>query len=58
MFPNVFNSLNFNDDLSYKMLYSRNASGKITKDQIKLADILNSIPGVQIREYLPDTRLD
>ena len=58
MFPNVFNSLNFNDDLSYKMLYSRNASGKITTDQIKLTDILNSIPGVQIREYLPDTRLD
>lgn len=40
------------------MLYNRNASGTITPGDISLESILNSVPGVQIREYLPDTRLD
>ena len=40
------------------MLYKRDPSGKIDTGSITLSDILNSVPGVQIREYLPDTRLD
>ena len=51
------------DDISLKLLYSRN-NGIFPKDakspitSITMQDILNSIPGVQIREFLPDTRLD
>lgn len=58
LFPASYNNLNLKDDLSYQMLYKRDPSGKIDTGSITLSDILNSVPGVQIREYLPDTRLD
>ncbi len=41
-------------DISYKLLYKENAS----KEAIDLNTIFNNIPGIQIREFLPDTRLD
>ena len=40
------------------MLYRRNANGTIAPADISLESLLNSVPGIQIREYLPDTRLD
>lgn len=58
LFPASYNNLNLKDDLSYQMLYKRDPSGKIDTGSITLSDILNSVPGVQIREYIPDTRLD
>ena len=50
-------SIKVNDDISYKLLYA-NKNGNFTNESLTLADILNSIPGVSIREFLPDTRLD
>jgi len=41
------------------MLYKLQEDGVFKPDkQVKLTDLLNFIPGVQIREYLPDTKLD
>lgn len=49
----------FNKDLSYRMLYRQNAStDEIEKTRIKFNDLLDTLPGVQIREFLPDSRLD
>lgn len=45
---------NMSDDISYKLLYDTNGSNA----SINLNTILNNIPGIQIREFLPDTRLD
>lgn len=58
LFPSVYNNSNFKLDLSYQMLYRRNANGTIAPADISLESLLNSVPGIQIREYLPDTRLD
>lgn len=56
-FPSSITSIQIKDDISYKLLYgSRN--GQKTSSSITINDILNNIPGIQIREYLPDTRLD
>ena len=46
------------DDISFKLLYGRDAKGQPAQTSITATDILNAIPGVQIREFLPDTRLD
>lgn len=46
----------FDKDLSYRLLYNKNAS--TNKSQISFNDLLKDVPGIQIREYLPDTRLD
>lgn len=43
-------------DVSNQLLYSSNALS--STNQINLASVINNIPGVQIREYLPDTKLD
>lgn len=67
------NSLAIKDDLSFKMLYSKkridnktrivtNKDGtksEVNNDcAITVDELLNAIPGIQIREFLPDTRLD
>lgn len=57
-YPSSFNNIHFNDDISWKLLYQRGSDLYSTQNSIGLADILNNIPGIQIREFLPDTRLD
>ena len=46
------------DDISLKLSYARGDDGKPSNNSITLSKLLNDIPGVQIREFLPDTRLD
>lgn len=43
----------FNEDIANQLLYTKNSSGKITFD-----DILNNMPVIEIREFLPDTKLE
>lgn len=58
-FPSSIKSLHITDDVSYKLLYGFSGGTKMkTPNSLTVNDILNNIPGVQIREYLPDTRLD
>ena len=47
-------------DISYKLLYndSNIANYKSNADKLTYKTIFNNIPGVQIREFLPDTKLD
>jgi hypothetical protein len=43
------------------LLYAKDYPGSwetLSKRSITINDILNAIPGIQIREFLPDTRLD
>lgn len=60
LFPNSFSEINLKKDLSYRMLYGRNADGTINpgSKEVTLTDILNAFPSIQIREYMPDSRLD
>lgn len=55
--PSTFREAEFGNflaqDISFRTLFSETEARSITAD-----DIMNSIPGIQIREYLPDTRLD
>lgn len=44
-----------NNDISYKLLYDSKSDAK---NSLKIDDIISNIPGVSIREFLPDTRLD
>lgn len=51
----------FAKDISYKLLFETHADGSIatSKDKvITLDSLFESIPQLQIREFLPDTRLD
>lgn len=57
-YPGSLKKVAIQDDISLKLLYGRDNLGQITKKSITIQDILNTIPGVQIREFLPDTRLD
>lgn len=57
-YPSSLDNLNIEDDISFKLLYSRENGNVPTGKSILVNDILNSIPGIQIREFLPDTRLD
>lgn len=60
-YPSSLNSWQFADDISYKLLYAKDYPGSwetLSKRSITINDILNAIPGIQIREFLPDTRLD
>lgn len=41
-------------DVSFKLLYGSKDNTK----QLKLDDIISTLPGISIREFLPDTRLD
>lgn len=60
-YPSSLNSWQIADDISYKLLYAKDYPGggeTLTQRSITADDILNAIPGIQIREFLPDTRLD
>lgn len=58
-YPKSFENLSIEGDISYSMLYPPKDDGTMdSSKKIGLADILNHIPGIQIREFLPDTRLD
>lgn len=61
----------FNNDISYKLLFKKrelqsswtsgvgnDVNAGDLNPTVTLQNILNSIPGIQIREFLPDTRLD
>jgi hypothetical protein len=43
-----------NKDISNQMLFSKDNKGK----PVTFGDVYNSLPKIQIREFLPDTRLD
>ena len=57
-YPSSMNDIYIKDDISFKLLYARDELYKPGSSSITMQSILNSIPGVQIREFLPDTRLD
>lgn len=59
-YPSSLDAIQIKDDISFKLLYARNNSlpEYMTSNSITISDILNTIPGIQIREFLPDTRLD
>ena len=42
-----------NDDISYSLLYNQHLN-----DSLKISDILDSIPSIEIREYLQDAKLN
>ena len=47
-------------DISYKLLYndSNITDYKPNANELTYKTIFDNIPGVQIREFLPDTKLD
>lgn len=53
LYPSSFEKY-FSKDISYQMLYQRDYK----KEKVTLNYLLDSIPGIQIREYLPDIKLD
>lgn len=60
-YPSSLDSIQFKEDISYKLLYARSyktPESSLSQSSITISDILNAIPGIQIREFLPDTRLD
>lgn len=46
------------DDISYKLIYPMIKTGEVKELAMSYQYLLNCIPGIQIREFLPDTRLD
>jgi len=48
----------FLNDISFKTLYGDLHKANRGKSPLTVEDILNQMPGVQIREFLPDTKLD
>lgn len=52
------NDILLNDDISFKLLYQIGNDNLAKKDSLTIKNVLDHIPGVQIREFLPDTRLD
>lgn len=47
------------DDISYRYLYIDNPTNESERSKtISINTIFDTIPGIQIREFLPDTRLD
>ena len=48
------------NDISYKLLYSRNQSDGTMQagSSVTANNIFDSVPTIQIREFLPDTALD
>ena len=57
-YPSSLDDIVVEDDISFKLLYARNTQNLQTVNSITMQDIMDHIPGVQIREFLPDTRLD
>ena len=43
------------EDVSFQTVYGSN---RYTKNPLKIDDIISTLPGVSIREFLPDTRLN
>lgn len=56
-YPSSMDKISFNDDISLRLLYPT-VSNKHIRTSVTIKEILNAIPGIQIREYIPDTRLD
>lgn len=50
----------FNDDIASKLLYSSREvlANKPLNDKFSFENIFNMLPGIQIREFLPHTKLD
>lgn len=55
-YPSSLEDVMINDDIAFKLLYGKDKPAK--GGSITVQDILDTIPGIQIREFLPDTRLD
>jgi len=55
--PNTFNDV-ITRDISLKSLYNFKITDTKDKSNITLSDILDVLPGIQIREFLPDSKLD
>lgn len=56
--PASLQAAEVNDDISLKLIYGPIQAYKQKRSSVTIQDIFNTIPGVQIREFLPDTRLD
>lgn len=56
IYPKSFDKL-ISQDISYKSLYDMNINS-YKYENFELNSLLNKIPCIQIREFLPDTRLD
>ena len=56
--PSSIDAIQIKDDISFKLLYGPSDEYLKKRKSITVQDIFNTIPGVQIREFLPDTRLD
>lgn len=48
----------FSKDVSFMSLYAELTKKDRTKTGLTMDDIFDAIPGVQVREFLPDTKLD
>ena len=57
-YPSSLDNVVIEDDISLRLLYARDNLYTPGVRSITMSDIINSIPGVSIREFLPDTRLD
>ena len=58
-YPSTMKDILIDDDISYKLLYGMQGStGHYNRTSLTIEEILSHIPGIQIREFLPDTRLD
>mgnify|MGYP004545729901 CR=1 FL=1 len=56
-YPSSLEDIMIEDDIASKLLYGK-PEDKDDKHAVSIKDIMNTVPGVQIREFLPDTRLD
>ena len=54
-FMSGYPAANQDKDISFKNIYG---TEKKKKKALTIFDIIDNIPGVSIREFLPDTRLD
>ncbi len=57
-YPSSLDNIKIDDDISLKLLYHVTKDGVPTTESLTLQNILDHVPCVQIREFLPDTRLD
>lgn len=55
-YPSSLEDVMIKDDIASKLLYGKDK--KSSGSSITVQDLLDTVPGVQIREFLPDTRLD
>lgn len=50
---------NINDDISMQLIYDHSVTGKeANKKRLTYNSLVKNLPGLQIREFLPDTALD